>query len=286
MRPSRWAVSLVDAALSRVDEKVVPRLSRGLIRVRDRTARWRVRPVTVAAVTLLVAGTAAAVTALDRPDRVRSARTSPIWVGVHEGDSVPTYLELSRAKLAALVAGSPDRVGYALVSFARYLSPDEVAAVVGAAIGVTTVNGYGRVPLPGEQTHQVTLPATRLPGELVAAMAEVADRRAEDASSFAAMAENEPAGTLREIYVSNADVARAEAYAYRQGCSCVFALVVRGSAASLAALATSADVRAVDPAPQLADPRLAVFAPLLPEHVDWVAQPVAKAVPSQTPADG
>lgn len=274
----RWALSIVDAALTRVDEKVVPRLSRGLARVRARAGRGRGR--TAVSVGLLVGASVAVGVVLVRPDPPRSPGTSPIWVGVHEGDRVSAYLELSAARLAALGADDPDRVVYALVSFARYLTPAEVAAVVGAAPGVTSVTAYGRVPLPDRQTQLVSLPAIRLPDDLLASMAEAADRKEADAERYAQLAGAEPEGALRGIYRSNVEVARAEAEAYRRGCGCVFGLVVRGNAAALAALAALADIRAVDPAPDLADPRGAVFAPPLPEHVDRITPPADDALPS------
>jgi hypothetical protein len=234
----------------------------------------------VLSVVLLAAAGAAVVVALAQPDPPRSTGTSPIWVGVHEGDRVPAYIELSAARLAALGADDPDLVVYALVSFARYLTAEEVAAVIGASPGVTSVLGLGRVPLPGRQTQLVSLPAIQLPDGLLASMAAVADRKEADAEYYAVRVREEPEGALREIYRSNAELARAEAAAYRQGCSCVFGLVVRGNAAALAALAGGVDVRAVDPAPAIADPREAVFAPPLPEHVDRVTPPGDEALPT------
>jgi len=278
----RWGLSLVDAALSRVDEMVLPRLSRGLARARARTFRWRGRRAAVVAVVLVAAAVTTSVVVLTRPGPGRAPGTSPIWVGVHEGDLVPVYVELSAARLAALVADDPDRVVYALVSFTRYLTPDEVAAVVGAVPEVASVTAIGRVPLPGRQTQLVTLAAIRLPHDLLASMAEVAEGKESDAESYAARAREQPEGTLREIYESNAEVARAEAAAYRQACGCVYGLVVRGTTTALTELAAENDIRAVDPAPDVADPRAAVFAPPLPEHVDRVTPPVDEDLP---PAD-
>jgi hypothetical protein len=51
---------------------------------------------------------------------------------VHDGDSVPRYIEGSRAELAALTARDPQGQLYALVSFGRYLTPVEVQAVAAA----------------------------------------------------------------------------------------------------------------------------------------------------------
>jgi hypothetical protein len=111
-------------------------------------------------------------------------------------------------------------------------------------------------------------------------MAEVAEGKEADAESYAARAGEAPDGALRQIYESNAEVARAEAAAYRQACACVYAMVARGSVAALAQLARAEEVRAVDPAPDLTDPRQAVFAPPLPEQVDRVSPPVDEDLPT------
>jgi hypothetical protein len=238
------------------------------------------RPLIALAVLLLVGAAAMAViTALDsRPGR--PGGTSPVWIGVHDGDSVPDYIALSRSMLAALAAEEPDRLGYALVSLGRYLSPDEVAAVLGGVPGVSVVTAYARVPLPGRQTERVSLPAVKLPDDLAAAMAAVADRKEDDAAVYDDLAAAQPEGTLRGIYTSNAEVSRAEASAYRQRCNCVFALAVRARAATLLELSRAPDVRAVDPAPELTDPTQAVFAAPLPEQVDRVGPPRDDGLPS------
>jgi hypothetical protein len=207
--------------------------------------------------------------------------TPPIWVGVHDGDSVPAYLERSRTDLGSLAAATPERVVYALASFDAYLTPDQVATVMAGAPAVASVTGYARVPLPDRQTERVTLPATHLPADLTVAMGRVADRKDADAASDLQLAQTEPPGSLHDIYSSNADVAQAEAAAYRHACGCVFALVVRGSATALSGLSTLPHVRAVDPT-EIADPSEAVFAPPLPEQTDRVTPPTDAAMPETT----
>jgi hypothetical protein len=197
-------------------------------------------------------------------------------VGVHDGDSVPDYIERNRSRLAALAAAEPGRISYALVSLRDYLAPAEVAVVFA---GISSVTAFARVPLPGKQTERVSLLAVRLPADLAAAMTAIAGRKVEDADSYDALARAKPEGALRDIYVANADLSRAEADAYRSACACVFALVVRASAAALAQLGTSSSVRTVDPVPDLADPGQAVFSPPLPEQTD-IASPPADDLPT------
>lgn len=267
MRARRWAATLMDAALSTVDQKVLPQLARLLTRLRLRAARWRVALAGV----LVVAVVTATLATLLRPDSAPPAGSSPTWVGVHEGDSIPDYLERSRSELAALAAAEPQRVAYALVSLRDYFAPADVAVMFA---GITAVTAFARVPLAGKQTELVRLPAVRLPADLVTAMAVIGERKVDDAEYYEALAQAEPQVALRDIYRSNADLSRAEAQAYRAGCACIFALVVRAGASALAALATAATVRTVDAEPDLADPGQAVFSPPLPEQTDRATPPV------------
>ena len=266
-------------ALARLDAKVVPRLARGLVRVGDAVRRWRVRPLTVVATALVIAVGATATWRLIRPEPGGSYGSSPGWIGVREGDSVPAYVESSRARLAAIVAKSPERTVFALVSFREYLTPQQTASVVGAASGVGTVIWYGRVPLTGRQTELVSLPAQRLPDDLIAGMAGVAGRKDLDADTFETLAREQTDTSLQSIYASNAEVSRAEASAYRASCACVYALLVRAAPGVLLTLSGVAVVRAVDPAPDVNSPRDAVFSPPLPEHVDRVEPPPDESLP-------
>jgi hypothetical protein len=267
--------------LGRIDSRVVPRLARGLHRVSAATQRYRLRlrPLTVVATVLLLAVAATGVWRLVRPEPNTSTGTSPVRVGVRDGDSVPRYLEASRAKLSALAAARPDDPVYALVTFGRYLNPDQVRAVATAAPGITPLRGYARVPIPGRQTERVVLAAARLPGDLIADMAAVAARKDGDAATYERMATDEAGVQLRAIYDSNARVSRAEAEGYRTGCACVFALLVRATPGALTALAEQPDVRAVDPADNVSAPDDAVFEAPLPEQTDRV-EPPADNLPS------
>jgi len=281
------ALSRLDTALSRVDEFVVLRAGRFVNRVRGVMPRWRVRPLSMLAVVLVLAVAGTAFASLVRPDPSGggSAGSSTVWVGVREGDSIPDYVELSRSKLTALGAQTPDRVVYALASLRRYLTPDEVASMLAAVVGsdagaaLVSVTAYARVPLPNKQTERVALLAINPPSDLAHAMVRVADRKVEDADSYSSMAASQPPGSLRDLYASNADVSRAEAAAYRSLCGCVFALVVRGHAAALQALAAHPDVRAVDPATEIESPVDAVFAPPYPEQEDRVTLPPDDGIP-------
>ncbi|WBB75335.1 hypothetical protein O7602_07405 [Micromonospora sp. WMMD1128] len=220
------------------------------------------------------------VTVAQRRDRPVGDRTvgEVTRVGVAGGASVPAYLRTAGDELARLDA--PD--GYALVSFAAYLTPARVAETL-AGTPVSAV--LARVPLPGRQTEIVRLAVLRLPDDAVTAMAEVAARKDREAAEYRARAAA-PSATAdpgrRREYDTGAAVAAGEAAGYRAGCACLYAAVVRGVPAALRALAERPGVRVVDPAPEVTRLDRTVFTPPLPEQRD-VARPPADAGPA--PAD-
>jgi hypothetical protein len=270
--------------MARMDAIVVPRLARGLARISRAVRRWRVRPLTVVATVLVLAVVATGVWRLVRPEPGDGWQgSSSVWVGVHDGDSVPRYIDGTRAELAALTARDPQAQLYALVSFGRYLTPAEVQSVAASVPALVTLRGIARVPLPHRQTALIHPAAGRIPEDILADMTIAASRKDGDAQTYRRLAETEADPQLREIYRSNADVSQAEADGYRAGCPCVFALVVRGSAATLTALARHADVRAVDPAPEVVETTGTVWSAPLPEQADRVEPPADDAlVPTPT----
>ncbi|MEU7794546.1 hypothetical protein AB0B11_14040 [Micromonospora tulbaghiae] len=204
-----------------------------------------------------------------RRDRPVSDRTvgEVTRVGVTDGASIPAYLRAAGDELARLDA--PD--GYALVSFADYLTPARAAA----ALDGTRVSAVvARVPLPGRQTEIVRIAALRLPQDVVAGMAGVATRKDREAAEYRSRAAATTADPeLRRVYDSGAEVAAREAQAYRTGCACVYAAVVSAAPDALRALASRPGVRVVDPAPEVTRLDRTVFTPPLPEQRDVVRPP-------------
>jgi hypothetical protein len=193
-------------------------------------------------------------------------------VGVAEGDAIPAYLRAAADELARLDAPAPG--SWALVSFARYLTPAQAAGTLGGAPVSAVV---ARVPLPGRQTEIVRIAALRLPEDVVAGMAEVAARKDREAADYRARAAAPAAAAdpeLRRVYDSGASVSAREAAAYRAGCACVYAAVVRDTPDALRGLATRPGVRGVDPAPEARRLDRTVFTPPLPEQRE-VARPPA-----------
>ncbi|MGN9890919.1 hypothetical protein [Micromonospora sp. L31] len=196
-------------------------------------------------------------------------------VGVRPGDRIPEYVRAAAAELAALPpSGSPSGT-YALVSFTGYLAPAQVPGVLADAPVSEVVT---RVPLPDRQTEVVRLAAQLLPQDVVAGMTTVAERKDREAADQRARAAGTADGELRRVYATGAEVAAREARAYRAGCACVYAAVVRADPAVLRTLAGRPGVRAVDPAPELRRLDRAVVLPPLPEQRDVVRPPADTAL--------
>ena len=204
-----------------------------------------------------VAATVLAVHATSRRPAGDPTVGDVVRIGVAQGASIPAYVAASRDELARLPAGGEV---YALVTFAAYLPPDRLAAVLA---GVQPAEVVVRVPIPHDQTQIVWLAADRLPDDVTAGMADLAVRK-----------DAEAADDRRTGNTDGALTASEEASAYHGICSCVYAAVVRAAAPALRGVAARPDIRAVDPAPEVRRLDRAVFLPPLPEQ-DGIAGPPA-----------
>ncbi|MFE9690015.1 hypothetical protein [Micromonospora sp. NPDC005806] len=250
------------------------------------------RPSRSAALTWIALGCALVVlvvAVVQRRDEPAGDRTvgEVTRVGVADGDRIPDYLRAASTELTALATpASPGPGDYALVSFAAYLTPAQAAT----ALGATPVSGVvARVPLPGRQTEIVRIAAMRVPDDVVAGMAEVAARKDREAADYRARAAAPAASAdpeLHRVYVTGAAVAAREAAAYRAGCACVYAAVVRDTPAALRALAGRSGVRVVDPAPEMVRLDRTVFSPPLPEQRDVARPPADTALADPTGGPG
>jgi hypothetical protein len=213
-----------------------------------------------------------------------------VRVGAVEGDQVPLYADRARAELRALVsAGTAE--AYALVSLRGYATPTGVLPVLA---DVETVRAFVRMPVPGVQTAIESFGVRTPAADIPAAMARIADERetgaADDERTAARLAGNDAKEQeLKRFYTESARLDRAEAAAYRQGCTCVYAVVVRATPLRLTQLAGRAGVRVVDPAPEVRRLDRTVFLPLLPEQTTVVAPPADRSLPDEplgTPTPG
>lgn len=271
----------------RPGDRMLPPLTRGLSRIGTAPSRLRIMTglaLASAAVLLIAVVRAADHGPLPEPtgDLVR--------VGVVEGQSVSGYLRVSRGELAALlpVSGSPAAgETWALVSLTGYLAPDKLQA---ALSGMAVAEVYARAPLPAVRTAVVKIPVYRLEQDVVVGMLNAALARDQEQADYRKLGDqltgdgvNEM--RLRRAYDSAAQTAAAEAAAYRAHCACLFAAVVRAAPAALDQLAGRAEVRVVDPAPEVRSLNRTEFRPVLPEQTTTVEEEKGRdvpAVPSQS----
>jgi hypothetical protein len=267
----------------RPGDRMVPPLTRGLARIGTAPARLRILSgLAVASATALLI---AVVWAADHGPEAVHPSGDVVRVGVVEGQSVSGYLRSSRGELAALLpsSGSPAAGDtWALVSLTAYLAPDKLQA---ALAGIPVAQVYARAPLPRVRTQVVKIPVYRMPQDVVAGMLNAALARDQEQADYRKLGDElEGDGVneirLRRAYDSAAQAAAQEAAAYRAHCACVFAAVVRAAPAALNQLADRAEVRVVDPAPEVRGLDRTEFRPVLPEQTTTVPGEDERDVPA------
>jgi hypothetical protein len=262
--------------LRQLDRRLLPLLVRGMVRLGHH--RLRPRVLTGTALLSLAAVLATAVWAADRP--LTGPTVDEVTrVGVVQGESIPRYVAASRTKLARLVDApqvGTERPTYALVTLTAYLAPDRLTPVLA---GVEVAEVFARLWRPETWAQSVRIPAPRIPDDVIAGMARVAEHKEREAREYRQrsaeiVGDGEPERQLRAYYEAGALAARDEATAYRARCSCVYAAVVRAAPGALDRIAARPEVRAVDPAPEVDRLDRVVFSPPLPEQDDVVEAPL------------
>jgi hypothetical protein len=222
---------------------------------------------------LAIASAAALVVAVifvSEPDPpMTAAPPDVVRIGLLEGQSVRGYLDSARDELSALDASGRVTDTWALVSLGGYVPPDRLAPLLD---GVAVAQVYARAPVAGTPTPVVRIPAARIPDDVVAGMRATAALRDQESADYRQLMRRVTGDTpsdarLRSAYATAAQVAGAEAGAYRSACACVFGAVVRAAPAALTVVASRTGVRAVDPAPELTSLDGVEFDPPLPEQV-------------------
>jgi hypothetical protein len=212
-----------------------------------------------------------------------------VRVGVVQGQSVPGYLDATRGELAALADPTAPAAGetWALVSLRGYLSAGMLPELLS---GAAVAQVYTRVPLAEAHTPVVRIPIYRLPADVLSGMLDTALQRDREHAEYEQLArkltgDDENRQRARRAYASAARTAAAEASAYRSGCSCVFAAVIRATPSVLREVADRPSVRAVDPAPEVRQLDRTEFRPPLPEQNGTVPPepPSSPAVPTSVP---
>lgn len=264
--------------LRQLDQRLLPHL----MGAANRLAQGPAQPGVLLAAVLLscLAVTGTAVWGIGGPKVGAPIADEVTRVGVAAGESIPGYLQDATDDLAALPTAAPslENDTFALVSLSAYLTPHQAANVFG---DVPVAAVIGRVPLPERQTEVVRLDVPGLPGDVITAMADLAARKEREAGDYrdraAAVSDGRPEQReQRELYLSAAQMAEAEATAYRGGCACVYAAVVRAEPVELRQVASQPAVRVVDPAPEVRRLDRVVFTPPLPEQ-ELVAHPFTDA---------
>ncbi|MEU4691227.1 hypothetical protein [Actinoplanes sp. NPDC023714] len=215
----------------------------------------------VAAILALIAVLAG----IDRGTPAGEATGEVVRVGVVEGQSITGYEDAARHEVEALTLSGDT---WALVTLWDYAAP---ASLPDLLAGATVAQVYARVPLPDARTPVTRIPVYRLPGDVTDGMLAAAVTRDREEAEYRRLSEaltgdgrNEQ--RLRAAYQAAARTAAAEAAAYRAGCDCVFAAVVRAAPEVLGNLAGAPVVRVVDPAPEVRQLDRTEFRPPLPEE--------------------
>lgn len=236
-------------------------------------------------VTVFLAGTGAAL-ALSGPDSVRERERAeqeaalPLTLGPAVGARIDEHFAAARERAVDLSRREPDSTYLALVSLNKGLTPEETGELLRES-ELEVERAYLRAPVPGQPEEIVF----QSPGELVVALervfSETAARKAKEQQDLLTTARTIEPGTpeeeaFRTLYESDARTAGQEAAAYRTGCACVFALVVRGSARELAELPALPIIRGVELAPRGAELASLDVRPLAPTQQGVVAVPSAR----------
>ena len=185
-------------------------------------------------------------------------------LGPELGQNVRLYVAAARVRLLRIGSQTPDGVAVAVVSFAKYQTPEQVRDLLGP---VETARVLYRAPLklPDGPVHQITV------GDLVRDTRKdflrVAKGRETEARELVAINEtivNDPA--QRADQERDAAAYQREANVLRGPCACVYAVVVQARLRLLVDLLANLAVRAVDPSPAGAPLDVYEFSGLLPEE--------------------
>lgn len=277
--------------LGRLDERVVPRLGRGLRRtghsavasvgLTGRPGRvlgglWSRFQIVIAAVALIaIAALLITWTGGDDRSAVRPKASTVVpaltgqQLGPVAGTTVASYLDaagLRQQQLSSLPATQPVT---AVVDFNGYLNPQAISTVFGTdSQSVKIVRGFAQVPPPANGPIHVltTNSGADLSAQLAAARSAAATVLAQYRLAFRIYADHPT--TTRQAAVSalstRAGQARVDVRGLSPTCGCVFAVVVTGPAGEVDQVANLPDVRVLDPAPPTSSLRQLAVVPLEP----------------------
>jgi hypothetical protein len=230
----------------------------------------------VAAVFLSGAGVALARSGTQhRADTARQQAEAsiPTTLGPAPGSNVAAYVSTTRKRAVLVSKAAPDGMYTALVSFSRYLTPEQTRLLLGE-LEVKKVLAH--VHLPSAEVLPIPVTST-LVEDVETTFSAISKRKVRDRKEFLNLASSITGTAADEqqykaFYADAARTAGKEAAAYGKGCACVFAALIRGKARDLAALPSLSGVRAVDIGG--GDDDTLQLQPLLPEQKVTVTRPV------------
>ena len=196
--------------------------------------------------------------------------TAPEALGPEVGTSVDAYIASSRQRAVKVSQASPDEEYTALVSFSKYLTPQQARLTLGE-LEVTKVVLHAQLPtadvLPVAVDDMVR-DVRKLYGDIVR-------RKKQDASEFTKLAasiqpQSEEEKQFKAFYLAAAKQATTEAMAYNRDCPCVIGALVRGKARELAALPAISGIRVVEIGSRTRDDDTLLIRPLSPEQTGVV----------------
>ena len=252
---------------ARLDQRYARRGALALVR--------DVPQVGLAAITLLLIAAAVTVAARtgDSSDDTAGGLDLPAvsgaaaqTVGPFVGEFISGYLTDSRADLFARAQQSPKEQTFAIADFEKAISPAQAAkAVPGVEVRqiFLRVTGAGATQLfPSTNVDFVggilkqPLEVSGLPDGARTVYNRVAAallQQAKDSEQFVASINQLPSPTsddLEQKATQSLDARRFRAYAaaFRAQCACIYAVVIRGEAQTLANIVNSGTVRVIDPA--------------------------------------
>lgn len=235
---------------------------------------------------VFLAGSATALSLRDGAPRPSAAQEQTVEGGVATtlGPPVGSIAEehLAGARDRALAASRDDPRGrhLALVSLKEQRTTAEVAQLLTRS-SLTARRVYLRAPVPGGLAEVLPVETgAEVVGSVRTALAREAERKVDEQRELVSLAASIEPGTPEEadfkaFYEAAARTAGEEAAAFRGTCSCVFGVVVEGTAQQLADLVAEPDVRGVELAARGAGLDVLQIEPLPPE--------VTGVVPAQVP---
>ena len=250
-------------ALDRLDKRYAGRGALALVR--------DVPQIGIAALTVLLIVAAITIAARSGDDSSAGGLDLPavsgpngLTVGPVKGDTIADYLADARAELTSIAQQTPREQTYAIADFEKSLTPDAAALAVP---GVEVLQVFLQVKgadatqyFPSADAEFVAkvlkdpLQVMGLPSGAGPVFEGVAAALLAQATDNQTFADSIPADAVQQDleqkaeHLADARRFRAAAGALRQRCACIYAIVIKAEARTLANIANSGKVRVIDPA--------------------------------------